>query len=202
MKITKRISLFILTFCLINTAYAQNQMKNPVRFKLKNGLTVIVAQNTGMGKIYSRLTVENEVSDAQKTIAQALETYLNYKAEQFNAKQSADNKVTSKINITYNEANTSTNIFNFEQALSYVATTLLDPAFSATAFEEMKASYTGNKTDLKAIKLTDLQSFYADHFKTADIFITIAGDITPADAKLIANRTFGTWNAETTLISE
>lgn len=202
MKITKRISLLLLTFCLISTTYAQNQMKNPVRFKLKNGLTVIVAQNTGLGKIYSRVTIENVVSDAQKTIAQVVESYLNYKAEQFNAKQSVDNKVTSKINMTYNEANTSTNIFNFEQALSYVATTLLDPAFSATALEEMKANYTGSKTDLKAITLTDLQSFYADHFKMADIFITIAGDISPANAKLIANRTFGNWNAETSVISE
>jgi len=202
MKIIKRISLLILTFCLVHTAYAQNQIKSPVRFKLKNGLTVIVAQNTGLGKIYSRITIENEIAEGQKAIAQALEIYLNYKAEQFNAKQSVDNKVTSKINMTYNEANTSTNIFNFEQALNYVATTLLDPAFSTTAFEEMKASLTANKMSLKAIKLTDLQSFYAEHFKTADIFITIAGDITPANAKLIANRTFGNWTTETGITSE
>jgi len=194
MKSIKSFSILIITLLSINVAFAQNAMKAPVRFKLKNGVTVIVAQNNGLGKIYSRLTIENQNCESQKIVAQVLENYLNNKASKFNDSMMAVGSTSSKVTFSCNEANTATNIANFEPALNYVSSIFLNPETAKQAFDEMKSLYTGNKTDLDAVTVKDIQDFYNKNFKASDTFITIAGDITPSDAKEIASKAFGSWN--------
>lgn len=196
----QRISILLLTLFSFSTAFAQSAMKTPVRFKLKNGLTVIVAQNAGLGKIYSRFTIENETSEAHKVAAQVLQNYLNNKATKFNENAMLLNGLPiSKVTLTYNEANTATNINTFEKTLNFVSTIYTNPEITKEAFEEMKSQYTGNKEDLEAVTIKELQELYQKNFKAADSFITIAGDITPSAAKLIANKAFGSWKTEVAL---
>jgi predicted Zn-dependent peptidase len=184
---------FYLLVCLLtfNNAFAQNNLQEPVRFKLKNGLTVIVAQNKGLGKIYSRLTIENEIAENQKNEAQVFGNFLAIKADQFNqAVVPAVNKVTTKINLSVDEANTTTNVENFEQALQFISDNLLNAEIAQQAFENIKNENT---------TLADMQSFYRNHFKASDTFITIVGDIDPASAKTAANKIFGNWKSEVAL---
>ncbi|KQC00448.1 hypothetical protein AQF98_13300 [Pedobacter sp. Hv1] len=174
-------------------------MKEPVSFKLKNGLTVVVAQNVGLGKIYSRLTIENQTDDSQKVAAQILENFLNSKATKFNEGMLENGKPVARVSMTFNEANAATTINAFEQTLSFVSSSFINPEITKEAFDEMKSTYTGNKADLASITIKDLQDFYHKNFKASDAYITIAGDITPSTAKLITNRVFGDWKTETAL---
>src|SRR5689334_22028378 len=111
MKSFKKISMFLFILFAGNVVFAQNNMKSPVSFKLKNGLTVIVAQNVGLGKIYSRLTMENAAANDQNIVAKVLDGYLASKAARYNQKTSerqAENDAV-KVTMGFNEANTATN---------------------------------------------------------------------------------------------
>ncbi len=195
-----RLSILLIALFSFNTSFAQSPMKEPVSFKLKNGLTVVVAQNVGLGKIYSRLTIENQTDDSQKVAAQVLENFLSNKATKFNEGMLENGKPVARVTMTFNEANAATNITTFEQTLSFVSNAFINPEITKEAFDEMKSAYTGNKADLASITIKDLQDFYNKNFKAADTYITIAGDITPSAAKLITNRVFGDWKTETTAL--
>lgn len=105
----------------------------------------------------------------------------------------------SQVTFSYNEANTATNIANFEPALNYVSNIFLNPATAKQAFDEMKSLYAGNKVDLDSVTVQDVQDFYNKTFKASDTFITIAGDITPSDAKDITSKAFGNWDVVASL---
>lgn len=91
-KITKMM-LILLAMGWTNVVVAQSKMKAPERFKLKNGLTFIIAENEGLGKIYSRITVENEISEDQKIYAQVLDAFLTKQASLFNENSLAPEKL-------------------------------------------------------------------------------------------------------------
>jgi predicted Zn-dependent peptidase len=201
MKFTAKISILILSLFAFNAAFAQ-RMKEPVSFKLKNGITVIVAENVGLGKVYSRLTIENKSTAEQRNVAQIFEGFLNGKANAFNQNVDKDNTLAPQVSLSVDEANTTTNIADFGHALQFVADNILNPELSQQAFEEMKAQLKGNKADLEAITLSDVKGFYAKHFKASDTFITVAGDIDPATAKQMINKAFGNWKAEATTLAK
>ncbi|RZL50354.1 MAG: insulinase family protein [Pedobacter sp.] len=185
MKKFQTLSILLITFLAVNVALAQNNLKAPVRYKLKNGVTLIVAQNVGSGKIYSRLTVENQADDSSNIFAQLLENYMSNKAKAFNETNP------SQVTLNYNEANTATTVANFEQALNLVAESFINPEITKTLFSEMKELYTGKKADLDALTFKDFQAYYSKNFKAADTFITIAGDISPVQAKELVNKSLG-----------
>jgi predicted Zn-dependent peptidase len=197
-RVTKILILFIASLS-INVAFAQNSMKAPIRYKLKNGLNIVVAQNTGLGKIYSRLTIENEAKESNSILAQILETYLNNKANSFNELMAGNDNNISKITMSLKEANTATNVANFEQALNYIANTFLNLEITSQSFSEIKDLYTGNKADLGSITLKNLQDYYSKNYSASDAFITIAGDINPSYAKEITAKAFGNWSEITSL---
>lgn len=202
MKFTTKISILILSLFVFNAAYAQ-RMKEPVSFKLKNGITVIVAQNIGLGKIYSRLTIENKSTEEQRNVAQIFDSFLNGKANAFNQNvDKNENSLTPQINLSVDEANTATNVADFEQTLQFVSDNILNPELSQQAFDEMKAQLKGNKADLETITLADVKAFYAKHFKADNTFITIAGDIDPVTAKAMANKAFGNWKTSTAVLAK
>ncbi len=193
----QKLSILLLSLFSFQAAFGQSPMKAPISFKLKNGVTVVVAQNEGLGKIYSRLTIENQSSDSQKVATQVLENFFNHKANKFNESMATNGKPVSQVTMSLKEANTATNISTFEQTLSFVSNAFINPEITKEAFNEMKNQYTGEKADLESITLKDLQEVYNKNFKAADAYITIAGDITPSEARVIALKVFGGWKNET-----
>jgi predicted Zn-dependent peptidase len=187
-KVTK-VVLVMIVLTWAQVTVAQNKMKAPERFKLKNGLTCIVAENSGLGKIYARITVENEISEEQKIYAQVFDAFLTNKANEFNEKQQGNGKISPHLTMVYNDVNTSSNIFSFEQTLANVSQIYFNPAIVQEVFADLKTK--GNKEILAKITLSSLLGFHSAHFKASDIYITIAGDINPSDAKAITNRVFG-----------
>lgn len=189
MKSIQKLSILLVALFSFNAAIAQSTMKAPVRYKLKNGVTLIVAQNVGSGKIFSRLTVENQAQENETLYAQILENYMNKRAEKFNEFLTATTS-SSKITMNYNEGNTATNVANFEDAFNFVSKSFLNQDIAKQAFDEMKDLYAGKQDDLKSVTMKDLQAYYNKNFKAEDTYITIAGDITPSQAREIAAKAF------------
>lgn len=193
MKFTTKITFIILSLFTFNAAFAQSP-KAPVSFKLKNGLTVIVAQNAGMGKIYSRLTIEHPNANEQKNVAQVFESFLNKRATAFQSNTNSEG-LAPKVSLSVDEANTATNVADFQQALQFVSDHMTNTALSEQAFEHLKAQLK-DKDDLANVSLADVKAFYANHFDPAQTFITIAGDIDVSTAKAMANKAFGDWKTQ------
>ena len=53
----------------------------------------------------------------------------------------------------------------------------------------------GTTASVKAIKQTDLTAFWAAHYTPKDAALVVAGDISEADAKKLAEKYLGSWNA-------
>lgn len=123
MKTLKNITLIFLLMVTHNVAFAQ-KMKEPVRVKLKNGATLIVAQNEGFNKVYARVTIENQ--DAN-TDTQLLRSFLDKKTNEFNANADKDKEVVPHVELAISEANTASNVADFEQTLQYVADYFFTP---------------------------------------------------------------------------
>lgn len=195
MKFTIKIAFIILSLFTFNTAFAQN-MKAPVSFKLKNGVTVIVAQNAGMGKIYSRLTIEHPQGVPQHRAAKAFEGFLNSKANTYQ-NNTVDGSETPKVSLALAEANTATNVAEFEQAFQFVSANLTNPELSKQTFDGIQEN-----AELADLTLNDVKAFYSNHFNPAHTFITIAGDIDVATAKAMVTKAFGNWKAEAADLSK
>lgn len=187
MKTIQKLSLLIITLFTFNAAQAQSTMKAPVRFQQKNGITVIVAQNAGSGKIYARLTIENETEQGKDIYTSIIEKYMNIRAEKFNA-LFAENLASAKITMNAKEANTATDVYNFEAALNLVAKSFFNHDIAKLAFEELSSST--DKETLKSITYKDLEAYYHKNFNLKDVYITIAGDITTSQAKAIVAKAF------------
>lgn len=191
MKSTIKIAFIILSLFTFNTSFAQN-MKAPVSFKLKNGVTVIVAQNAGMGKVYSRLTIEHPRAMAKHNAAKAFESFLSNKANTFQNNNA--NGETPKVSLMLAEANTATNVVEFEEALQFVSASITNPELSKQVFESIEEN-----ADLT---LDEAKAFYGAHFNPEHTFITIAGDIDVATAKAMATKAFGNWKNEAATLTK
>lgn len=73
MKTLRNLLLIVIGLFAGQFAKAQGTMKDPVSFTLKNGLTVIVAENTGISKVYTSFKIEDEsAADTTQTVLQGL----------------------------------------------------------------------------------------------------------------------------------
>ncbi|WEK19205.1 MAG: insulinase family protein [Candidatus Pedobacter colombiensis] len=199
MRITKK--LFITTIALFTIQFAQAQsftMGSPISFKLSNGMTVIVAENSGTNKIYSSFTVNEETADKNhKAGAQnILNEMLNEIASDAEAGVSFDDK----------GANLASLATNFDKALSIMSTSIKTPALTQPSFDKAKQNIIDhlkaqdhyypeavNEMALQQLTLKDVQSFYTRTITPSKAYLTIAGNITAATAKILAKKEFGTW---------
>lgn len=117
MKSLKNITLIFLLMVAANVAFAQ-KMKEPVRLKLKNGVTLIVAQNEGFNKVYARVTIENQ-NVAEANDLELFRSFLEKKTIDFNSNADKDKEVVPHVDLSVSEANTASNVADFEQTLQY-----------------------------------------------------------------------------------
>lgn len=196
MKFTTKITFVILSLFTVKATFAQSP-KAPVSFQLKNGLTVIVAQNAGMGKIYSRLTIDHQNANERKNVAQVFESFLNKSATAFQGSTDTEG-IVPKVRLSVDEANIAANVADFQQALQFVSNYITSATLGELAFENLKAQLK-DRNGLASISLADLKAFYASHFDPARTFVTIAGDIDVPTAKAMANKAFGDWKTQAAL---
>lgn len=188
MKNTKNFITLIISVLSIQFASAQStSMKAPVSFKLKNGLTIIVAENKESKKIYAGFTTAEEPAESSKAGVQ----------EVFNAMMDFSDKGGSIA------ANTS----DFAATLMLFSKSVQEPLLNQTSFETALAKVitsvnardryypkTVTEASLKAITLNDIKAFYNENIIPSNTYLTIAGNISASDAKSLAKKSFEEWN--------
>ncbi|ETZ23873.1 pitrilysin family protein [Pedobacter sp. V48] len=189
MKTIKNFIIVMISALSIQTASAQSSpMKEPISFKLKNGLTVIVAQNENSNKIYAGFTADEEPYESIKPGARDV----------FN----------SMMNFSDKGGNINANTLDFNNALTLFSKTVKEPVLNQDAFETAIAKViasvndkdqyypeTVTETSLKALTLADIKAYYSRNIKPSNTYLTIAGDITVAEAKSLTKKSFGDWTS-------
>jgi predicted Zn-dependent peptidase len=188
-------NLIIIAVLTLGTQIVNAQssgMKNPVSFKLKNGLTVIIAENQDAKKVYANLTSETEQTDHKAGVPEVLNAMLN-----------ADDQ-NSELIFNDKGANISTTAISFSNTLNRLSTKIKDPVFSPEAFEKAITTVSTalnakglNETSLQALTLNDIKTYYGMKANPAISHLTIAGNITPAAVKALVKKYFGEWSPVT-----
>lgn len=179
---------------------AQSQLKDPVSFKLKNGLTVVVAENNGASKVFSSFTYEADLMDeVNKTGAkEVLTAILNSTAAEH----------ANQVSFTENGGNINAVTSDFEMALQALAVSVQEPIINQEVFDTHKAALINsvNARDrfypeaftekaLDELTLNDIKALYNSMAIPSKSYLTIAGNISTGQAKVLAKKTFGEWKA-------
>lgn len=207
MKFIKNLFILALTFTATQTVHAQSSaLKDPVSFKLKNGLTVIVAENHSSSKVFSSFNSEAEVASEKAGAKEILTAMLNANAGQL-AKQ---------LSFTEKGGNINALASDFDWSLQALSASIQQPLEDQKLFESCKAAlsksveardrYYAPELNVEAVAdltLNDIQHLHHELMVPGSTYLTIAGNISLADAKVLAKKSFGTWKGtESTEISK
>ncbi|MNR21297.1 Peptidase M16 inactive domain protein [compost metagenome] len=172
-----------------NSIQAQVTMKDPVSFKLKNGIEVVVAENSGMGKVFASVKIEGEPISTNTAVSEVLTNLLTEGAIHKSKVAFANNgkDIAPKVNITAEEGNVAADAEDFENAFLVLTSTLQKPEINKEALEK------ANQNAAYSISVDELKTFYNQQIKPSRTYITIAGDITVAQAKALTKKAFAEW---------
>jgi len=178
----------------ISSGYAQNTaMKNPVSSTLKNGTTLIIAENQNASKVFANLSFEatNQYSAEKATVQEVFNTLLN---EQLTA-------LGAGLSYSYKGINLATHSEDFETALQTMYAYINAPSFNQEDLVKAKATVLAhikaqdkyfpeavNENSIAKLTLADVNAYYAEISNPAQIVLTIAGNVTPAVAKSFAKK--------------
>lgn len=178
----------------IQFGFAQSAMKDPVAYQLKNGMTVIVAENSATQKVFANLSFEGMPYDAGNAVVQeVLNTIFTQQLPLVNAGFSYTDKGMNMVAA----AN------GFEQALADLYAYAAAPEFNDEVLANAKAVvvahlanqdkyYPANVTPaaVNGIGLAQVKAFYARFSNPDAAYLTVAGNVKPAMVKLFAKRGF------------
>jgi predicted Zn-dependent peptidase len=197
MNMLKTITTAVVLLIGTSSGFAQSSvMKDPVSYKLKNGMTVIIAENEATPKVFANLSFEPAAGYAAEkaTLQEVVNTLLNQQLVALGA------------GLSYSEkgVNLATTSANFETAIQSMFACINAPAFDQDALVKAKATVmahltaqdkyfpsTVNKTSLAKLSLAEVNAYYQELNNPAHTFLTIAGNITPAIAKSFTKKAMG-----------
>ncbi|WP_316813100.1 hypothetical protein [Pedobacter heparinus] len=172
-----------------STGFAQSSvLKDPVSYTLKNGMTLIVAENQAAPGVYANLSFEaaNKYQEEKATVQEVTTTLLNQQLTALDAGLSYTGK---GVNLAANSA-------DLESALQTMYTYINAPEFTQAALEKAKAEVLAhltaqdkyfpevvNVSSLHKLSLADVTAYYAELNDPTQICLTIVGNINPAAAK-------------------
>lgn len=197
MKSLKNFIIIAITLLSTQIATAQSgAMKAPVSFKLKNGLTVIIAENQNAKKVYASLSGESTVAENVNPAAQEVLHQMLGKNE--------------GIRFDGKGAHISTVATDFDNTLTALSKSIQPALLTQSAFDAAKAAtiakfeakaqnYTAefSAENLAALTFNDVKVYYAAKANPANAYLTIAGDVKVDDIKTIVKKIFGNWTAVT-----
>lgn len=189
MNTLKAITTAIALLTGISFGHAQSSaMKDPVSFTLKNGMTIIIAENEATPKVFANLSFEaaDRYQADKAAVQEVLTTLMDQQLTAMDAGLSYSDK----------GVNLATHRDNFENALQTLYTYISAPSFDQDALLKAKATVlahltaqdkyfpeTVNKNSLARLTLEDVSAYYNEINKPAQTVLTVAGNITPAIAK-------------------
>lgn len=197
MKSLKNFIIIAITLLSTQIATAQSgAMKAPVSFKLKNGLTVIVAENQDAKKVYASLSGESAIAENVNPAAKEVLHQMFGKAE--------------GIRFDEQGAHISTIADDFDNTLTALSKSIQPALLTQSAFDAAKAAviakfetkaqnYTADLSaeNLTSVTFNDVKVYYAAKANPANVYLTIAGDVKVDDIKAMVKKTFGNWTPVT-----
>ena len=209
MKTIKHLLILTLSLAGMQSLKAQTgPLKDPVSFKLKNGLTVIVAENHNASKVFSNFNTEAKTSESSyKAGAQEILTAMLNGTAQELARQ---------VSFTDKGGNINAFTSDFDMALQALSNSVMQPQLNEESFLKYKNELLQsirakdryyaeeiNEMAVENLSLNDIQVLYHHAILPSIAYLTIAGNISVAEAKLLAKKSFGNWkNIEATEISK
>ncbi len=195
MNTIKTIALSTVAILSVYSAKAQT-FKEPVGYKLKNGMNIIISENDKSPKAYSSFTLDAKAfSDKKDGVVELLNAVLN-------------ENVSKNANISFkdNSGKLATASADLEKDLTEMAALIQNATIDQKTFNIAKAKLitslkahdydydqSVNETSINALTLADVKSFYS-LISPEKTFLTIAGDVALSDAKSSAKKAFGNWN--------
>lgn len=195
MNTIKTIALSTVAILSVYSAKAQT-FKEPVGYKLKNGMNIIISENDRSPKAYSSFTLDAKAfSDKKDGVVELLNAVLN-------------ENVSKNANISFkdNSGKLATASADLEKDLTEMAALIQNATIDQKTFNIAKAKLitslkahdydydqSVNETSINALTLADVKSFYSQ-ISPEKTFLTIAGDVALSDAKSSAKKAFGNWN--------
>lgn len=193
---TLRTTLTAITL-LISTSFGFAQsstMKDPVSYTLKNGMTIVLAENESSAKVFANLSFEaaNNYSAEKATVQQVMNTLLHQQLTALDTGLSYSDK---GLNLAVKSA-------DFESALQTMYTFINAPGFTQAALEKAKAEVlvhltaqdkyfpqTVNTTSVANLSLADVNAYYNEINKPAETLLTVAGNINSSEVRKFTKRT-------------
>ncbi|WP_293311438.1 hypothetical protein [Pedobacter sp. UBA5917] len=195
MNTIKTTALSSLIILAAFTAKAQT-FKEPVGYKLKNGMNIIISENDRSPKAYSSFTLDAKAFEGKKDgVVELLNAVLN-------------ENVGKNQNISFNDnsgklATASADLDkDLTQMASLIQKATIDQKSFNTAKTKLMASLKAhdydydqsvNEASINALTLADVQNFY-NQISPEKTFLTIAGDVELSAAKSSAKKAFGNWS--------
>ncbi len=204
-------------------------LKDPVKFLLPNGITVLVVENHSLPKVQATYLIDvGPIKEGSKVGAVSLMGAMLNEGTKTMPKAVFDESVEKlgadvSLSSTGGEASALTRYF--KDAFTLMGTALKAPAFTQESFDKLKTqTITGLKSNEKSAKaiaarvdnaltygkthpngefeteagvqaltLQDIKNAYRKYITPSRGYLTIVGDIKPADAKALAIKVFGKW---------
>lgn len=195
MNTIKTIALSSLIILGALTTKAQT-FKEPVGYKLKNGMNIIISENERSPKAYSSFTLDSKAFEGKKDgVVELLNAVLN-------------ERVSKNANISFNDnsGKLATATADLDKDLTEMASLIQKATIDQKTFNTAKAKLitslkahdydydqSVNETSINALTLADVQDFYSQ-ISPEKTFLTIAGDVELSAAKASAKKAFGNWS--------
>jgi len=191
----KKIFIAALSLLCIYSAKAQS-FKEPVGYKLKNGMNIIISENDRSPKAYSSFTLDSKAFAHKKDgVVELLNAVLNENAGK-----------NPNISFNDNSGKLATLNADLDKDLAIMASVIQHASIDQKTFNTAKTNLiasiklqdydydqTVNENSINALTLEDVKNFYSQ-ISPEKTFLTIAGDIELNTAKASAKKAFGNWN--------
>ena len=195
MNTIKTILLSTLILLLAKSSNAQNGMKEPVGYTLKNGMKIIVSENSRSPKAYASFTLDAQAFQNKKDgIVELLNAVLNENVEK-----------DANVLFMDNSAKLATNNTALDQDLTAMASLIENAVINQKTFNNGKAKLlaslkmqdydydqTVNVNSITVLSLADVQDFHAQ-ISPEKTYLTVAGDVELNNAKAAVKKAFGNW---------
>lgn len=176
-------NILTVTFLIVMVQFGYGQsMKPPVSYRLKNGLTVIVAENSATQKVFSTLSFESQLQHipANATVQELVNTILTQQLPNIN----------EGLSFTDKGINLATTTDQFEDGLAAMYTYVSAPDFTEDVLKKAKMEviahiaandkYYPEAITIAAVNkigLNELNTYYLQMANPATAYLTVAGNI-------------------------
>ena len=208
-------------------------IKDPIKYILPNGITVLVVENHSLPKVSANYLIDiGPITEGSKAgITNLMGSMLNEGTKTMPKAvfDESVEKLGANVSLSSGGGSASALTRYFKDAFTLMGQALKEPAFTQESFDKLKTqeitSLKSNEKSAKtiagrvdnalaygkthpngefeteegiqALTLQDVKDAYSKYVTPSRGYLTIIGDITPADAKALATQVLGSWKGAT-----